>query len=126
MHAGKSLNIEETPTTQSASIETESNVIEDSQAGLLMTEEEQKELAISPCDACKAALEGACAGLIVGGVIVAVPEELTIGAVVLALTAAGLAFGADQVREWINEAVRAGIDTAKALAEFICKKAGVC
>lgn len=84
------------------------------------------DLGISPCDACKAAMEGACYGLIIGGVIVALPEEGALLAVIGVLTAAGLAFGADQIRTWIKEAINEGIHTAKALAAFLCKKAGIC
>jgi len=84
------------------------------------------DLGISACDACKAAMEGACYGLIIGGVIAAAPEEGAILAVIGVLSAAGMAFGADQVRAWIAEAISAGIHTAKALAAFLCKKATIC
>lgn len=89
-------------------------------------EKKETPTAISPCDGCIAALEGACLGLIVGGVIVAAPEEVTLTAIVLALSALGMAFGADQIRAWLKEAISLGITTAKALAEFFCKKVGIC
>jgi len=95
-----------------------------------MAEETEKlfgiDLGISPCDACKAAMEGACYGLIIGGTIAAAPEEGAIIAVIGVLTALGLAFGQDQIRAWIKEAISSGIHTAKVLAVFFCKKAGIC
>jgi len=90
------------------------------------TENAPETTSISKCDACIAAMEGVCAGLIVGGIIVAAPEELTIVAVVTALAGLGLAFGADTVREWITAAAKEGIKDVVALSKYICKKAGVC
>ena len=83
-------------------------------------------LEISPCQACKAAMEGVCYGLVIGGVIVAAPEEGAILLVISVLTAAGLAVGQGEVRAWIKEAIKAGIHTARELAEFLCKKAKIC
>ena len=125
MHAGKALAETQLGTETPATEHTETPTEGDPKAEVMMAESEPTE-AISPCDACKAAVEGACYGLIIGGAIAAAPEEGAIAAVVLGLTAAGLVFGADQVRAWIKEAISAGIHTAKDLAEFFCKKAGVC
>ena len=81
---------------------------------------------MSKCDQCKLAVKVECAILIVGGAIILAPEELTIAAIVSALAALGLMFGADEVRKWITEAAKEGINQVEALAAFICKKAGAC
>jgi len=81
---------------------------------------------ITKCDACKTAVEITCVGIIVGGVILAAPEELTIAAIVTALAGLGLAFGADEVRKWITQAAKEGINNIEQLAKYICKQAGVC
>ena len=78
------------------------------------------------CEQCKTAVEVECAILIVAGVIIAAPEEITIVAIVEALAALGLMFGADEVRKWITQAAKEGISSVEQLAKYICKQAGVC
>ena len=109
-----------TASTETETVSTESVESEEPEA------EAKPEVSITKCDACRTALEIACVGIIVGGAVVAAPEEITIGAIVAALTALGLSFGADKVREWISDAAKAGVSNIRWLAEFLCKKAGVC
>jgi len=90
------------------------------------TASEIPSVALSPCQLCIASMEGVIGGLIVGGAIVAAPEELTIVAIVGILTAAGLAFGAEDVKKWITQAAKEGIHEINQLARYLCKQAGIC
>lgn len=78
------------------------------------------------CGACVGAIEGACIGLIVGGAIIAAPEEITIAGVMAAMAVLGFPINGKTVIEWLVEAAKAGINSANALAKFLCKKLGAC
>ncbi len=88
--------------------------------------EPEPQAGISKCDACKAVVIGFEAGLIIGGAILAAPEEITISGIIAGLTLLGLVFTADKIRAWIKEAIDAGIKGVTDLAAFICKKTGSC
>lgn len=78
------------------------------------------------CGACIGAIEGACIGLIIGGVILAAPEEITVAGVMAAIAILGFKVDGKRVIEWVVEASKAGINSANALAKFLCKKLGAC
>ncbi len=86
--------------------------------------EEKAEVDISECDACRKALNVACEGLCVNGRVVI--NETATETVVTALKDLGLKSDADNVKKWIDMAADAGITNINWLAEFLCKKAGVC
>ncbi len=78
------------------------------------------------CGACIGAIEGACIGLVIGGVIIAAPEEITIAGVMAAIAILGFDVDGKRVIEWLVEAAKAGINSAGDLAKFLCKKMGAC
>lgn len=115
--ASKDAPTSEASETTSASETPETRIIE--------SESEPKaEVDVSDCDACRAALNVACEGLCVNGMVVI--NEMATKTVVVALKDLGLKSDVDDVKKWIDDAANAGVTNINWLAEFLCKKAEVC